>query len=81
MRQMVGLGVVLLVGGLGGLFTFAAIAIRRDVETRFRRIAQQLERDALAIISRPTLDPQSSTLDPRPSDLGIERALEVRCTP
>lgn len=51
MRQLIALLVVLMIGALGGLFTWFAYAIRRDVRERFQRIQQQLQDEATRLMS------------------------------
>lgn len=51
-RLAIALAVGLLTVGLGVAFGYAARAIRREHDIRFRRIQQRLERDAAALVDR-----------------------------
>jgi hypothetical protein len=50
MRQLIAVGVVLMLTGLGGLFAWFVSVIRRDSQQRFQRIQQRIEADASAIV-------------------------------
>ena len=49
MRQVIALAVIL-VGGLSTLFTFFALAMRRDFQQRFQRVRRQMDEDATALV-------------------------------
>ena len=49
-RLAIALSVVLMLGGLAGLFIASARFIRRDMNERFARIQRRLEDDATAIV-------------------------------
>jgi hypothetical protein len=50
MRQLIAVGVILLVACLGGIFACFARAIRRDFRERFRRIEEQVEAQASTVV-------------------------------
>jgi len=50
MRLVVALALLFWVVGFAVLFTWFALAIRRDVKDRFEQLRQRLERDATRLI-------------------------------
>jgi predicted LPLAT superfamily acyltransferase len=50
MRQLITVGVILMLACLGGLFAWFAAAIRRDSRDRFQRIQQHVEAQASTIV-------------------------------
>ena len=52
MRQLIAVGVVLMLTCLGGLFAWFASAIRRDSRERFQRVQQRVEVQAGTIVGK-----------------------------
>jgi hypothetical protein len=50
MRQLIAVGVILMLACLGGLFAWFASAIRRNCRERFQRIQHQVEAQANRIV-------------------------------
>jgi predicted LPLAT superfamily acyltransferase len=50
MRQLIAVGVILMLSCLVGLFAWFASAIRRDSRERFQRIQQRIEAQASRIV-------------------------------
>ena len=50
MRQLIAVGIILMLACLAGLFGWFASAIRRDSRERFQRIRQQVEAQAGTIV-------------------------------
>jgi hypothetical protein len=50
MRQLIAVGVMLMLAGLGGLFAWFVSVIRRDFRQRFQRIQQRVEAEASTIV-------------------------------
>jgi hypothetical protein len=50
MRALLASGFLLFAIGLGVLFAWFAVALRRDLNTRFAAIRERLERDANAMV-------------------------------
>jgi hypothetical protein len=50
MRQLIAVGVILMLACLGGLFACFASAVRRDSRERFQRIQQRVEGQASKIV-------------------------------
>jgi len=52
MHWVIALSIVLLIGGLAGLFVLTARAIRRDMDDRFDRVRTRLETEANNVVGR-----------------------------